>query len=155
MSRKIMDSSRFNNELTLNINDFNQFDIRSNLYAFAQQIQNLLLIEKGTYPNMPQLGVGIGNFEFERANSYTISTIKDTIDEAIADFLPNNFDVETNVELRDVASREYGKTIKILIVDFTLLNPSDTVNIDTENTSFSLVFGRNDRNSKLVSRLIM
>lgn len=155
MSRKILDSSRFNNELTLNITEFNRFDIKSNLYAFAQQVQNICLIEKGTYPNLPQLGVGIENYEFENGSSYILDKIKDEIDEAIADFVPNNFDVEITVELQDIMSKQYGQVVKILVIHFDMSNPSNTVNKDTDDTSFSLVFGRNDRNSKLVSKLII
>ena len=51
-------------ELQLGINSFDNPTQLSELKAWSQLMLNLIFLEKGTYPSLPDMGVGIQNYEY-------------------------------------------------------------------------------------------
>lgn len=135
----------FPNELTLNRSEFNRLDQRTDKIALAQTIQNLLIIKKGTYPNQPELGIGIEEYMFELASEDVIRDLEFAIDEQIKKFIPTNYNIEFEV---DTDSQYSKKGLSVLSITFTI---NDNEN---DGSSFQLLFGKSDRENKLVSRLL-
>ena len=135
----------FPNELTLNRSEFNRLDQRTDKISLAQTIQNLLIIKKGTYPNQPELGIGIEEYMFELASEDVIRDLEYAIDEQIKKFIPTNYNIEFEV---DTDSQYSKKGLSVLSITFTI---NDNEN---DGSSFQLLFGKSDRENKLVSRLL-
>jgi len=62
MARKRYEAEK--KELSLNINLFNKPTEYSGKEAWANQICALMLMNPGTYPSIPEMGVGIGRYEY-------------------------------------------------------------------------------------------
>ena len=135
---------RFKNELVLNRSSFNLLDQRVDKHALAQTIQNILIMRKGTYPNQPELGVGIEDYLFELADADTLRNIKVEIDKQIKMFIPTNYNIEFEVEN---GSRD---RMSILSITFDINKTGETT-----STAFQVLFGKADRENKIVSRLIV
>ena len=93
---------KFENELTLNRSEFNTLDQRTDKFALAQTIQNILLFHKGNFPNQPQLGVGIEDYLFELANQDTIREIEDNINNQIKTFIPTDYNINFETQFKTV-----------------------------------------------------
>jgi len=52
-------------ELTLDINSFDKPKELSSVGAWSQLILNLMFIKPGTYPSIPELGIGIEDYQYE------------------------------------------------------------------------------------------
>lgn len=140
----MVSKNNIGNELILEQNNFHRLEMRTNLHALAQLIQNICFIEKGTYPNQPNLGVGIENYVFEKADEGTLATLEEEISSQIEKFIPNNYIITTNVEKKNI------KNFFSLLLTFTIK--------DTENdieTTFGMIFGRNQKSQKVVSKLLV
>lgn len=135
---------RFKNELVLNRSSFNQLDQRVDKHALAQTIQNILIMRKGTYPNQPELGVGIEDYLFELADADTLRNIEVEIDKQLKMFVPTNYNIEFEVEN---GSRD---RLSILSITFDINKTGETA-----STAFQLLFGKADRENKVVSKLIV
>lgn len=134
----------FKNELVLEENLFHNFDMRTDKFACAQCIQNLLITEKGTYPNQPLLGVGIENYLFEFCTETEISKLETEIKSQINTFIDTSYDVEFEI----YKSTEGGVTV--LRLDFSI-----TDNLEESETVFSLIFGKSQKTQKTISKLII
>jgi len=136
--------SIFKKELLLGKNDFNQQDSRTDKSALAQTIQNLLFVEKGTYPNQPDIGVGIQNYQFEFLDNITINRLNESIKYNIDRFIETDFNISNEVQALDSV---YGK---VLAIYFSV---SDNIN-NSIKEEFAIVVGTNS-NKKVVSKIIV
>ena len=57
-------------ELSLSLNSYNAPTEYVNHKAWANLIMQLVLLEPGTYPSTPDMGVGLGNYNFEDIGTY-------------------------------------------------------------------------------------
>lgn len=131
-------------EFILDVNDFGQCESVSNLFALARQIQTLFFLEPNTYPNHPEMGIGIGNYKFDFLDSVTLTAIKNKAINQIAQYIPNNDVADVIVEaITDAQSNE--NSIGVMI---ELLDKMD------KKENFILVFSQNSiKTSKTVSKI--
>jgi phage baseplate assembly protein W len=116
--KEIKDEIRFKQEALLESDDFHQPKLREGLESLAQVIQNLIIIHKGTYPNQPQLGVGISDYLFEFMDERTLNEISSAIKNQIDEFVTHYYiTVTVNVkkleDLDKVKSNTLGITIDL------------------------------------------
>ena len=136
----------FKQEPILQGDDFNNPIYRQDLESLAQVIQNLIIIEKGTYPNQPDLGVGIANYMFELLDSTTLYAVQTDIEEQIEQFIShNNISIKVNVKIIENITTTKANTLGISITILDLIN-------DTTN-EIDYVFAGNIKSKKIVSRL--
>lgn len=134
----------FKNELVLEKNSFNTMTIREDKTALAQVIQNLLFIEKGTYPNQPELGIGIENYLFEKIDKGTCSVLKDNIKEQIEKFAPSEYLIDVQVESKIINSNV------ALLISFSIKDTSEMT-----DTRFGVLVGKSEKTKKTISKLIV
>ena len=134
----------FKNELVLEENNFHTLEQRTDKVALAQTIQNVLFFHKGTFPNQPELGVGIEDYLFEFANDETKNELDLKIKNQLNKFVPTTYNI--NFTLNYIKG---DNKLTFLKIDFKIRDFSDYT-----ETEFSLLFGRNQNNNKLISRLI-
>lgn len=127
-------------EFYLEINDFQKIDTISGLYAVARLVQTLCILEPGTYPNHPDMGIGIKNFKFEYADAPTISSIQRRINEQISKYLSDANITSVDVEL---IMNEHTKKKDKLVVNFNLSN----------NKDFILSFEESEKTGKIISNI--
>ena len=98
-------------ELGLSTNVFNKATEYQGKTAWFQLILNLIFLRPGTYPSIPNMGVGLQDYEYEYIDDVK-DNIRNKIEEQVNLFLP---DVPlTSVE---VTSVEYeGKTILLIVI---------------------------------------
>jgi hypothetical protein len=141
-----MADSVFKDELVLAKSIYNTNEVRKELEALAQVIQNLIIIEPGTYPNDPSMGVGIEGYQFEFLDAKTISDLRDKIDSQIKRFIPTDITIDFNVE---TIKNELGKNVLL----FTFLvsgNPNYQ-----RVSQINMLFGKNKDNGKVMSKIII
>jgi len=78
-------------EYFFELDDFNQTKNVEGLETVANLIKNLLFLEKNTYPDSPNMGIGIQNFQFELLNDSTIEKIRQEIMEQVDTYLDSVF----------------------------------------------------------------
>lgn len=98
-------------ELGLSTNVFNKQTEYQGKTAWFQLILNLIFLRPGTYPSIPNMGVGIQDYEYEYIDDVK-DNIRTKIEEQINLFLP-----DVPLASVDVNSVNYeGKTILLIII---------------------------------------
>ena len=107
-------------ETTLEINSFDKPKELSGLAAWSQLMLNLIFLKPGTYPSIPQMGIGIENYQYEFMDD-TIAELSAAITSQQQTYLPE-------VPLAGV---QIGKVIQngqpILIIQMLFNDASGTV----------------------------
>lgn len=100
----------YGTELYLTTDKVNRVDEEK---AIVQQVQNLLFIKPGTYPNDPELGIGIEDEQFEMADDNYLNDLKNRIDMQIDKFIVTDYLIETRISLKQVAPINYQKVLVV------------------------------------------
>lgn len=135
------------NELTLDL-DLDKQQI-SGLFALAQTIQNILLTEPGTYPNLPSLGIGITSEVMEFIDDTTIESLKDRITKQIEEFIPIDNEINVFVTTENINKLD---SRKFLLVGFSI--QEEITSNEKKPTLFSIVFAQ-DKKKNLFSKIII
>ena len=101
-------------ENTLWVDDFSKAKEVDELTAVAIRLNNLILMDQGTMPNDPKMGVGIRKYKFEYANTETIYKLRNDILEQMEMYLPieRNYDINVYIEI-DPDSLDNKKVIYV------------------------------------------
>jgi hypothetical protein len=75
-------------ELTLNFNDFREPEVKKDLFALAQLVHNLCFIVPGTYPDTPEMGINIKQYQFEHLREQELRRIQQNIQEQVDTYIP-------------------------------------------------------------------
>ena len=129
-------------ELFLSVNDSDKL---KGMTATAQQICNLLLIEPGTYPSEPLLGIGIEGEQFELLDSFKLDSLKTKIENQIERYIITDYDIKINLTTKSVSTVD---TSKVLVIDIIIRDISGT-----EETYTALYL--RDNTNKLISRVLI
>ena len=124
---------------------------RKNLNSIVQIIQNILLIEPGTYPNEPNLGVGIENYLFEQASSEVRQELNKKITKQIENYAP------ISGGKVDVIVESGGTFNKILYIS-VLISSDDDYNIVKDlksRTEIRYLFGLDNNTKSMVTKIIV
>ena len=98
-------------ELGLSTNVFNKATEYQGKTAWFQLILNLIFLRPGTYPSIPNMGVGIQDYEYEYIDDVK-DNIRNKIEEQVNLFLP-----DVPLASVEVTSVEYeGKTILLIVI---------------------------------------
>nr|DAQ91424.1 MAG TPA: Baseplate wedge protein [Caudoviricetes sp.] len=98
-------------ELGLSTNVFNKATEYQGKTAWFQLILNLIFLRPGTYPSIPNMGVGIQDYEYEYIDDVK-DNIRNKIEEQVSLFLP-----DVPLASVEVTSVEYeGKTILLIVI---------------------------------------
>lgn len=120
---------------------------REGLEALAQTIQNLILIEPGTYPNQPNLGVGISNYLFEIFDDKTVYEVNKKIENQISEFITHeNINVTCSVKKLKDTKTTRANTLSISITLVNMIKDSSTIVLN-------YLFAGNTRTKKIVSEI--
>lgn len=95
-------------EYTLSLNEFKRPLILTDQDATCVKLIELILLEKGTYPTRPNMGVGIIS-RYRYSSSDDLEQLKNDIEEQISTYLPELIATEVSVS-------ESDKAINIAIV---------------------------------------
>ena len=101
-------------ELLLSTNVFNKPTELIGKDAWARLVLNLLFMRKGTFPSMPNMGVGIQDYQYEFLDT-AISSLNFEIEDQINTYLPDLPVSSVNVTSTEVD----GQTMLILVINFT------------------------------------
>lgn len=109
-------SEELRDELILGFNNFKEPDTKENYMALAQKILNLLLLEPGTYPDSPEMGINISKYQFELLTPDILSSIQNDINTQVNRYIPSN-----NIQKIAVFQNNNSKTNAIeLIIGFAI-----------------------------------
>jgi hypothetical protein len=94
---KILDTNKTNSvvEYFLGTNEFNRPSVWTDVDATYVLLIRLILLEPGTYPNHPRMGVGLVS-RYRYAKAEELNNLKDDIQDQITTYLPqfSSIDVE-------------------------------------------------------------
>ena|SRR5699024_730799 len=137
----------FGKELYLASNAFNEPLELNNFEALAQTIQNIIIVEKGTYPNTPRLGVGISNYLFEIMDDQTLSEISTAINNQISTYIVSE---DVNISINLTPMEDWNEqNINSLKIDIKLTD-SDS----NEEIELNYFMAGNKNNKKIISKLV-
>ena len=122
-------------ELTFNFNDFNEPQVEEKIHALSRLVLNLLLTVPGTYPDTPNMGINIAQYQFEFLDKTTKKKIQRHIKEQIDTYIPNN-----NIE--KIIVDQLDSNSNILIVGFSIV-----LDITTNKTQNAFIMLDQDLNS--------
>ena len=98
-------------ELGLSTNVFNKATEYQGKTAWFQLILNLIFLRPGTYPSIPNMGVGLQDYEYEYIDDVK-DNVRNKIEEQVNLFLP-----DVPLASVEVTSVEYeGKTILLIVI---------------------------------------
>lgn len=151
--KKVAPERIFRNELTLESESgHSSLKIRENLESLAQNLQNLVIMERGTYPNDPTLGVGIQNYIYELDDAETINALEQNIKSQISHYIQySNLTVDVHVEAKSTMGNPLPNSVNIR---FNIQpNDSDIDGKFSEAYSVDLAVAMNSQSSRLVTKL--
>lgn len=125
--------------------DINKNTKAKGMLAVAQVIQNLCLIEPGTYPSDPELGIGIENEQFELCDDLYLIDLKNRIDEQITRYVPSEYYVTTKLDAKNISNNDSRKVLCLSV--FIGTNSKEV-------KEYSVLFMRNEI-GKLISRVAL
>lgn len=123
-------------ELSLSLNSFGVPLELSGKSAWISQIVALIMLEPGTYPSNPLMGVGLKKYEFEVLDT-ALSKLRNLISSQIKTYLPDiPFDDVT------MGTRYHqGKPILVFLFEFNdTIGLNDTVAVVAEKTGSTINF---------------
>jgi len=130
-------------EFYLKINDFQKIDTIEGLYALARLIQTLCILEPGSYPNHPEMGVGIANFKFEYADEQTLGEIKSRIETQISKYIGTSF--ISNIQTKMLLDEKTKKENKIAV----------DIELTEVGKNFVLTFENSEITGKIISDIFI
>lgn len=123
-------------ELTLELNSFGEPLELSGKTAWVSQIVSLIMLEPGTYPSNPLMGVGLKKYEFEVLDT-NLSRLRDLISSQVKTYLPD-------IPFNDVTlgTKYYqGKPLLVFLFEFNnTVGLSDTVAVVAEKSGNTINF---------------
>lgn len=131
-------------EFLLSINDFGTTDSYNKLIGLAKLIQTLFLLKPGTYPNHPNMGIGIDNYKFEYLDQITLSEIQSNAVDQISKYI--NCEEVRDIKITGEVNKLNGKKNTINVKVY-LTNSVDNV------TDFILSFEQSINKGKVISKL--
>lgn len=120
-------------ETSLEINSFDKPAELSNVSAWSQLMLNLIFLKPGTYPSIPEMGVGIENYQYDFLED-AISELSSKIVDQQQRFLP---DVPlSGVQISKIEQK--GQPILIIQLFFTTEadTTSSAIAINTSSRNF-------------------
>ena len=123
----------------------NSSDKLTGMEAVAQQIHNLLLIEQGTYPSEPLLGIGIEGEQFELLDSFKLESLKNKIENQIEQYIVTDYSISVNLTTKNISTND---TSKVLVMDINIV---DKLN---NNKTFTSLF-LHDKTNRLISKVLI
>ena len=97
---KILDTNKPNTvvEYYLGVDEFNHPKVYTDEDATYSLLKKLILLEPGTYPTRPEMGVGLVS-KYRYGEADILSTLRDDIKEQIEKYLPRFHNVEVRLLL--------------------------------------------------------
>jgi len=148
-------SMKFKKELFLDVNNFIKPVERDDVVALAQVIQNLLIYEKGTFPNQPNLGIGISNYLFEFGDDQGIMELESEINRQINNFI-DVFNINVQIDIKLIPNTK-NKNINTLSIRFLISRKfmGEKISEEQEDTTYFTIYASGDKtNKKLLTKLI-
>ena len=78
----------YKKELSLSLNPFGRPREYSGRIAWAHLIMNLIMMEPGTYPSQPDMGVGLNRYSYQTVDTW-LSEVQNLIKYQINTYLPD------------------------------------------------------------------
>ena len=133
-------------EQTLWVDDFNISKEVDELTAIAIRLNNLIMMNPGTMPNDPKMGVGVRKYNFEYANTETIYKLRNDILEQMELYLPieKNYDINVFIEA-DEDSLYHNK--KVIYIKFDILYKNN------KNKTFIIAYKNPENSGRLIAEI--
>jgi phage baseplate assembly protein W len=105
-------------DLDFSLNGFREQKVLYDENAYAQMIKRLLLMRKGTYPSIPDMGIGISTYRFQDIDRLTAGDLRKDIQAQINKYIPT-----LPLEKIDIAKVKY-KGDYVLYIDIAITSPT-------------------------------
>lgn len=106
-------------ELTFQLNSFNKPDTLTKYNAWADLILKLLIYEKGTFPDLPEMGLEINKAHYQDLKTYS-KRLKSDLEFQLSTYLPDIPVASVDVYGMD---NEYGT---LLVIGIEIFNDNGT-----------------------------
>lgn len=123
-------------EYVLSVNDIKQPKILKGKEAIATLLVRLILLEPGTIPDKPLMGVGLRNFRYSQKDG--VDELRKRISSQISTYLPRYQGAQVTVKLND------NKTLSIGINIDGVLYKYETEELSDNNSDIALANLNND-----------
>jgi hypothetical protein len=104
-------------DLDFSLNGFREQKVFYDENAYAQMIKRLLLMRKGTYPSIPDMGIGISTYRFQDIDHLTAGTLSNDIRSQLLTYIPG-----LPLEKIDISKVMY-QGAWVLYIDIAITSP--------------------------------
>jgi hypothetical protein len=94
-------------EFILDLDNYGKISSVNGLFSLARMIQTLFLLDPGSYPNHPEMGIGIKNYKFEFLDSQTLNELRMAAEKQIDKYIPNEY--VYNIDIQKIDSSNDGR----------------------------------------------
>lgn len=119
-------------ELSLNINNFDEPDKLSGPKAWVNLILTLIYMDKGTYPESPEMGIGIMDYDFQIVDE-VIDELEEAINEQVRIYLPDVPFESASVEEYDLSNGDTALLISINLLTNDGETQTAVIAVDTSS----------------------
>lgn len=144
--------SELTNQFELSVDDFGKTTQVEGFYAIAKAVQSLILLQPGSYPNHPEMGVGIKDYQFEFLDRTTLDEIEERINEQISKYINSIYITEAVVDIIPNKLESKQNTIGVLLNFANLNRQSDT---NTNPDSILLTFEQVEKKGQIKSQILI
>jgi hypothetical protein len=136
-------------EFFLDIDDYGECASYEGLFAIAKLLQTLFLLIPGTYPNHPEMGIGLTEYQFEFMDDETKNELQFKANRQIGKYLPTYKIMGVTISfVKDDATGKQN-TLSVLV---NIAN-DDTGDVLDAMNSMVLTFEQLGKTGKIVSKL--
>jgi phage baseplate assembly protein W len=104
-------------DLDFSLNGFREQKVIYDGEAYAQMIKRLLLMRKGTYPSIPDMGIGISTYRFQDIDQLAAGRLSSDIRAQLLAYIPG-----LPLETIDISKAKYKGTY-VLYIDIIISSP--------------------------------
>lgn len=119
-------------ELSLNINNFDEPDKLSGPKAWVNLILTLIYMDKGTYPESPEMGIGIMDYDFQIVDE-VVDDLEEAINEQVRIYLPDVPFESASVEEYDLTNGDTALLISINLLTDDGETQTAVIAVDTSS----------------------
>ena len=120
-------------EVSLQINSFDKPTELNDVAAWSQLMLNLIFLKPGTYPSMPEMGIGIEQYQYE--------FLEDAVDEISSKIITQQQMYLPDIPLENLQVSQYdnnGHPVLIILMVFNTTSgtQSSAIALDTSKRNF-------------------
>lgn len=136
-------------ELNFGYDEFSRPKTFTGFDALAKMVLNLIVMNPGTIPSCPEMGVGIEMYKMEYNTTETLNTIREAVISQINDYIPDYFKYIKNIVVEPIPSEQLNGDDKGIYIGAIVTD------IDNPTRDMTIVFRTLNANNTIITDYVI